>query len=67
MESDETYCRRRAIEEQAAARKASSASARERHEEMADMYRLRAEMLTPHAAASNVGDAVAQEVDLLAD
>jgi hypothetical protein len=45
-ESDESYYRRRAVEEQAAAGKATSASARELHEELADMYLFRAMVTT---------------------
>ena len=64
MESDESYCRRRTVEEQLAARMASCAAARERHQEMADMYRLRAEMLAPRARddASGNPNAVSRPV-----
>jgi hypothetical protein len=67
--SDESYCRRRAAEEQAAARKATSASARERHDEMAEMYHFRAEMLTPHLASCRNALPLSrgEDVDLLAD
>lgn len=71
MESDESFCRRRALEEDVAARTASCAIARERHQEMADMYRFRAEMLTPHLSIRPRGSAVPvsvhDDVDLLAD
>lgn len=43
---DADYFARRAIEEQAAAQKAASDIARERHEEMAAIYRFRSAMTT---------------------
>lgn len=42
---DASYFSRRAIEEQVAARHAVCAAARERHEELAVMYRFRSAML----------------------
>jgi hypothetical protein len=69
MESDESYCRRRAAEEQIAAREATCDAARELHEELADMYRFRAEMLTPRLTRCRnaVPPSTEEDVDLLAD
>ena len=47
-ENDAAYFRRRAIEEQVAAQKATCKAACERHEELATMYRFRSFMLTTH-------------------
>lgn len=72
--SDSAYFRERAVEEDLAANGARCAAARERHEEMADMYRFRVSMLkrdlpswpSPVAgAAEKTGQA--EEVDLLDD
>ena len=43
---DESYYRSRALQEQLAAQKAMSASAREAHDQLAIMYRFRAAMLS---------------------
>jgi len=49
MERDDAeYYRKRAIQEQVAAQNANGQAARERHEELATMYRFRAAMLTTH-------------------
>jgi hypothetical protein len=48
VENDATYFRRRALQEQVAAQAAVCNSARERHDELAMMYRFRAAMLTTH-------------------
>lgn len=48
IEDDATYFRRRALEEQIAAQKASCKVARDRHDELSTMYRFRAAMLTTH-------------------
>lgn len=45
-EDDASYCRRRAIQEQVAAQNSACKPARERHDEMAAMYRFRATMLS---------------------
>ena len=45
-EEDVSYFRRRALEEQIAAQRASSEAARHCHDELAAMYRFRAAMLT---------------------
>jgi len=45
---DAAYYRKRAIDEQVAAQNATCEAARERHEELATMYRFRAAMLTTH-------------------
>ena len=45
---DTAYYRKRAIEEQVAAQNASCEAARERHEELATMYRFKTAMLTTH-------------------
>ena len=50
-EDDVSYCRRRALEEQLAARKATCEVARERHDELATMYQFRATMLSTEPAA----------------
>lgn len=49
--SDADYYRARALEEQVAAQKATCTAARERHDELATMYRFRAVMLTKHKKA----------------
>jgi hypothetical protein len=46
---DATYYCRRALEERLAARKATCAAARERHQELATMYQLRADTLAAGA------------------
>lgn len=43
---DESYYRARAIQEQIAAQSAASEAARERHDQLAMMYRFRAAMLS---------------------
>ena len=43
---DAEYYRRRAIQEQLAAQRAICSAARDRHDELATMYRFRAAMLT---------------------
>lgn len=45
-DEDLLYFRRRALEEQQAARLAACDAARHRHDELADMYRLRVAMLS---------------------
>jgi hypothetical protein len=45
-EEDASYFRRRALQEQIAAQKATCEAARQRHDELAMMYRFRAAMLT---------------------
>lgn len=45
-EDDVSYFNKRAIQEQVAAQKATCKAARERHDELAAMYRFRAAMLT---------------------
>lgn len=45
-EDDASYYRRRALQEQLAAQNATSEAARDRHDELATMYRFRAAMLT---------------------
>lgn len=45
-EDDGTYFARRAIQEQVASQNASCEAARERHDELAMMYRFRSAMLT---------------------
>jgi len=45
-QEEAAYCRDRAIQEQVAAQNATCNPARERHEELAAMYRFRAAMLT---------------------
>ena len=47
-EDDATYFRRRALQEQIATQVATSKVARDRHDELATMYRFRAAMLTTH-------------------
>jgi len=47
-EDDATYFRRRALQEQLAAQLATSKVARDRHDELATMYRFRAAMVTTH-------------------
>ena len=47
-QDDVDYYRTRAVQEQVAAQKASCEAARERHEELAAMYRFRSAMLTTH-------------------
>ncbi|HEU5068177.1 MAG TPA: hypothetical protein VFT61_08335 [Sphingomicrobium sp.] len=47
-QDEEAYCRTRAIQEQVAAQSATCEAARQRHEELAAMYRFRAAMLTTH-------------------
>jgi hypothetical protein len=46
IDDDASYFKRRALQEQLAARNAASSVARERHDELATMYRFRAAMLT---------------------
>jgi hypothetical protein len=46
IEDEASYFRRRALQEHFAARNASCKVARDRHDELASMYRLRAAMLT---------------------
>ena len=46
IRKDEAYYRRRALQEQVAAQKASCAAARDGHAELATMYRFRAAMLS---------------------
>ena len=48
---DSDYYRDRAIQEQVAARRATCEAARERHEELAMMYRFRASMLATHPSS----------------
>jgi len=48
IEDDVSYCRRRALQEQLAAQNAKCGVARDRHDELATMYRFRAAMLTTH-------------------
>lgn len=45
-EDDFSYFKRRAIQEQIVAQKATCEAARQRHDELAAMYRFRAAMLT---------------------
>jgi len=45
---DSAYFRRRAVEEQVRAQLSTCAAARERHDELAAMYRFRAAMLSTH-------------------
>lgn len=66
MESDVSFYRRRAVEEQIAARRATCPAARDRHEEMADMYRLRLETLKP-AAAEDVGAITNESARLMSE
>lgn len=47
-EDDKSYCRRRALQEQVAAQQATCEAARERHDELAGMYRFRAAILSEH-------------------
>lgn len=47
-EDDATYYWRRSLEEQLAAQKATCQAARERHDELATMYRFKAFMVTKH-------------------
>lgn len=60
-EDDANYCRRRALQEQVAAQNATSEAARERHDELATMYRFRAAMLTRHPRSW--ADALQQQVE----
>ena len=46
MREDEAYYRRRALQEQVAAQRASCPAARDSHDELATMYRFRAAMLS---------------------
>jgi hypothetical protein len=48
IEDEARYFRRRALQEQLAAQNATCTVARERHDELAAMYRFRAAMLTTH-------------------
>jgi hypothetical protein len=45
-EDDASYCRRRAVQEQVAAQSATCDAARFRHQELSEMYRFRAVMLS---------------------
>jgi hypothetical protein len=70
--NDPAYFGARAVEEDIAAHNAHCVAARERHEEMADMYRFRVAMLKPglpswprEVAAEKAGQAA--HVDLLDD
>ena len=45
-EDDASYCRRRALQEQVAAQAATCEEARLRHQELGEMYRFRAAMLS---------------------
>ena len=47
-DDDASYFRRRALQEQLAAQRATCKVARDRHDELAIMYRFRAAMLTTH-------------------
>ncbi|HEY6048967.1 MAG TPA: hypothetical protein VIV07_07975 [Sphingomicrobium sp.] len=48
IEENAVYFRRRALQEQLAAQTATCKVARDRHDELAAMYRFRAAMLRPH-------------------
>ena len=48
IEDDANYFKRRALQEQVAAQRATCKVARDRHDELATMYRFRAAMLTTH-------------------
>ena len=61
-EDDATYFRRRALQEQLAAQNAASNVARDRHDELATMYRFRAAMLTTHPSCWT--EALGQQVEL---
>lgn len=60
-EDDASYFRRRALQEQLAAQKAACEAARDRHDELATMYRFRAAMLTTHPSCW--ADALQQEAE----
>ena len=47
-DSEAGYCHARALEEQVAAQRATSAAARERHDELAAMYRFRESFAKNH-------------------
>lgn len=56
---DELYYRRRLLDEEGAIRRATSAAARERHEELASAYRLVLQYAgPPHRLASRPGFAI---------
>ncbi|HVM22097.1 MAG TPA: hypothetical protein VM308_02195 [Sphingomicrobium sp.] len=61
-EDDATYFRRRALEEQVAVQNATCKAARDRHDELATMYRFRAFMLTTHPGCW--ADALTQQAEL---
>lgn len=62
IEDDVTYFRRRALQEQLAAQNATCKVARDRHDELATMYRFRAAMLTTHPRCW--ADALQQQAEL---
>ena len=61
VEDDATYFGRRALQEQLAAQNAACKVARDRHDELATMYRFRAAMLTTHPRCWT--DALRQQVE----
>ena len=60
-EDDASYFRRRALQEQLAAQKATCKVAKDRHDELATIYRFRAAMLTTHPSCW--ADALQQRVE----
>jgi hypothetical protein len=62
MKDDANYFRRRALEEQVAAQFATCKVARDRHDELAAMYRFRAAMLTTHPGCWS--EALQQQAEL---
>jgi len=61
-EDDATYFSRRALQEQQAAQKATCEAARYRHDELATMYRFRADMLSKHPNCW--AEALQQQIEL---
>jgi hypothetical protein len=64
---DLRYFAQRATEEDVAAKNATCAAARERHEEMADMYRLRGPILKPDQPDRRRRNAEAADVPSLGE
>jgi hypothetical protein len=62
IEDEATYFRRRALQEHLAAQNAASKVARDRHDELATMYRFRAAMLTTNPRCW--AEALQQRVEL---